>query len=189
MKIDTQNVKRDAHGTNRMIKFLYETALGRGLLRIMTKPFITRLGGFFFNTRLSSLFISSFIKKNGIDMDDYEDRRFKSYNDFFTRRIKLGKRDIAGDENVLISPADSRITVYKIKTDEKTSEGKFTIKGSEYTLFDFLDDEELADEFDGGYFMIFRLSVDDYHRYCFPAGGRLEFIKKIDGKFHTVNPL
>ena len=34
-----------------------------------------------------------------------------------------------------------------------------------------------------------RLSVEDYHRYCYPASGYKSCNYYIPGKFHTVNPI
>ena len=40
-----------------------------------------------------------------------------------------------------------------------------------------------------GYCLIFRLGVDDYHRYCYVDDGVKEKNVHIPGKFHTVNPI
>jgi phosphatidylserine decarboxylase len=37
--------------------------------------------------------------------------------------------------------------------------------------------------------LIFRLTVDDYHRYCYMADGQKEANVKIPGVLHTVNPI
>jgi phosphatidylserine decarboxylase len=36
---------------------------------------------------------------------------------------------------------------------------------------------------------VFRLTVDDYHRFGFPDSGRVVSRKKIKGKLHTVSPV
>lgn len=37
--------------------------------------------------------------------------------------------------------------------------------------------------------MVIRLTVDDYHRYCYVADGMKSSQRKIRGVFHTVNPV
>ena len=65
-------------------------------------------------------------------------------------------------KNVLISPCDGKLSVYDIKSDSV-----FHIKESIYTVEDLVENKELASEFTGGKCLIFRLSPDDYHRYCY----------------------
>ena len=50
-------------------------------------------------------------------------------------------------------------------------------------------DEKLANDYINGYCLIFRLTVDDYHRYSFIDDGKIIKSKYIPGKFHTVNPI
>ena len=87
-------------------------------------------------------------------------------------------------ENVFVSPADSKLLVYKI--DDET---KMFIKGRDYTVAEVLDDETAAQKYKGGYALVFRLSVDDYHRYGFPDSGKVVSHKKIKGKLHTVSSI
>ena len=58
--------------------------------------------------------IPKFIKNNHINMNDYEKKDYKSFNDFFTRKIKEGKRKINDDKYNLISPCDAKLKVYKL---------------------------------------------------------------------------
>ncbi len=54
-----------------------------------------------------------------IDMSEYEKKNYKSYNEFFSRKIKEGKRPFPEDETILGSPCDCKVSVYPIE--EKTS--------------------------------------------------------------------
>lgn len=166
------------------LNVLYKTVPGRMLLKVLTKPIISRVVGCFMNSFLSTGIIDIFVKKSDIKLSDYEKRKYKSYNEFFTRKIKKGKRPIAKDPKVFVSPCDSKFSVYEI-------DGKnvFYIKGSAYTLKDLLDGDEIYKEFEGGYCMIFRLTVDDYHRYCYIDNGTKGENYFIPGELHTVNPI
>ena len=50
-------------------------------------------------------------------MSQYEEKKYKSYNDFFTRRIKDGQRPFDDSKDVLMAPADSKLTYYPINDD------------------------------------------------------------------------
>ena len=177
--IKNQNIKQED-----TIKKLYGSKFGRFLLKIITKPFISKIGGFFLNRRISTLGIKSFINNNHINMKEYENKKYKSYNDFFTRKIKPHLRPVDKDPEHLISPCDSKLTVHQINSDSI-----FTIKDSEYTLESLFQSEDLAKSFEGGTLLLFRLSVDDYHRYCYIDSGTKSENFEIPGKLHTVNPI
>ena len=167
-----------------LLKKLYGTSAGRCALKILVSPFISDLGGLYMSSPFSKMNIKSFIKNNHIDMSQYENKKYKSYNDFFTRRIKDGKRPFDKDVHILMSPADSKLTYYHL-TDETILE----IKGTKYKLKDLLEDEQLAKEYINGTCLIFRLAVDDYHRYSYIDDGKILKKKHIQGVLHTVNPI
>lgn len=169
---------------NELLKHLYGHVIGRGVLKVLTLPFITHMGGFYMNSSFSKRQIYSFIENNHIDMSQYEEKDFKSYNEFFTRKIKKNKRVIDMDINHLIAPADSKLSYYKI-----TDDLKLCIKDSIYSLAELLDDFTLAKQYRDGICLIFRLTVDDYHRYSYIDSGRSLCYKYIPGIFHTVNPI
>lgn len=159
------------------LAFLYNSLLGRLLLKLITNKIITKIYACYMNSKLSLLKVNKFIKKNKINMDDYEDKKYLSFNDFFIRKIKVGKRTI---DDGLICVCDSKLSVYEI--DDKSL---FNIKNSLYTL------EELVGEKVSNYkyALVFRLCVDDYHHYIFPDDGKVLKTKFISGKFHTVRPI
>lgn len=138
---------------------LYGSLAGRCLLKVLTQPVITELGGAFMNSSLSKGQINSFVEKNNIDLDLYESQDYRSYNDFFTRTIKDGVRDIDMDEKALIAPCDSKLTVYPIEDSLQLK-----IKNSVYTIEDLLMSPALADEYRGGLCLVFRLTVDEIGR-------------------------
>lgn len=166
------------------LRFLYNTAVGRIILRpIICKP-ISSLFGFILDRRISSCFVKGFIKSNSIDMSDYENRKFNSFNDFFTRRVLKNARPVCSDNDAFVSPCDARLTAYKINDDSS-----FTVKGVTYTPGELLKNDQLAKEYEGGYCLIFRLAVDNYHRYGFCVDGIPSIPVHIKGKYHTVQPI
>ena len=164
--------------------FLYHTFFGNIILSLVTKRFFSSFVGKYMDKKKSTQYINSFIKKNSIDMSDYPKKEYQSFNDFFSRKIIPSKRPLSMAKKNFISPADAKVLVYKIK-----EENKFNIKGKDYTLKEILRDEKLEKEYKNGYFLVFRLSVDDYHRYIFIDNGVTIKERKINGKFHTVGPV
>ena len=172
------------NGQDKLLARLYGNAFGRALLRPLVSPVVSKIAGAFLSTRLSCFLIKPFIRKNGIDMEQYEPVAYRSYNEFFSRQIRPEKRPIDMDPRHLIAPCDSKLTVMKI-----TPDSRFSLKHTEYTVASLLKNEELAGRYSGGYAMIFRLTVDDYHRYCYVCDGEKEDNVRIRGVLHTVNPI
>ena len=54
------------------------------------------------NTNISTKHISKFIKCNSIDMKEYPKKKYKSFNDFFSRKIDLTKRPFSKLNNDFI---------------------------------------------------------------------------------------
>lgn len=171
-------------GQDKVLSYLYTNIWGRMMLKPLVKPQISKLAGQYLSSAHSVSMIEPFIQKNNIDMSSYQKREYTSFNDFFTRKIKEGKRPIPENPNLLISPCDCKATIYKIQ--ENTT---FSIKHTEYTLRSLLRSPKLAKRFRGGYAFLLRLTVDDYHRYVYAASGKQSKNYHIDGSFHTVNPI
>ena len=55
---------------------LYHTFCGRCLLKVLTLPAVSKTAGFFLSTPLSKVYIKKFIKKNKIDMNDFEPKKY-----------------------------------------------------------------------------------------------------------------
>ena len=178
------NLVEETTKQDRLLKHLYTNKLGRMVLRQLVNPGVSRLAGKLLDTRLSAHLINGFIKRENIDMEDYPTRKYTSFNDFFTRKIREDARPVDEPEDTLISPCDCRATVYPI-----LNNSNFSIKHTEYTLRSLLHSRKLADRFQGGYLYVLRLTVSDYHRYIYAASGRQSKQYRIAGTFHTVNPV
>ena len=161
------NVLESDGQQDRTLSFLYENAFGRFLCKILVRRFVSNLGRIYMESPLSKRRINKLIKSHNIDMGDYENRDFSSFNDFFTRKLAPDKRNIDSENDAVISPADSKLTVYDIGEDSL-----YRIKGCDYSIETLLGgDKALAKEFIGGKCFVYRLTVDNYHRYCYLDGG------------------
>lgn len=167
-----------------ILKFLYNTVPGRVVLKALVSPTISKIGGAYMDSKMSKMHIKNFIKKNAIDMSQYEKAEYSCFNEFFTRKILEEKRPIATEKNVLISPCDGRLSAYHISEDSD-----FYIKKSHYRIGDLLKDSLKSPDYNGGICLVFRLCVDDYHRYIHIDDGEIIENKAIKGILHTVRPI
>lgn len=170
--------------SDKILKELYETRAGRLTLKVLTIPAFSEFVGRILDTRYSKPLIRPFVRIAGIDLDEYEEQPYKCYNDFFTRQIKLENRAIDYTPENLISPCDGRISAYHINSDTI-----LPIKGSSYTVASILKDYSLAEEYHNGICVVIRLSVDNYHRYCYIDNAQKSDNIFINGVLHTVNPI
>ena len=166
------------------LHFLYRTVPGRMVLKVLTQPSVSEICGRFLDSSLSKCLICPFVKKNQIDLSEYELEQIGSFNDFFSRKIKEDRRSIDRNSEHLIAPCDGLLSVWKIE------EGTvLPIKQSHYTVSSLLRNEKIAKHYQEGYCLVFRLCVDHYHRYCYVDSGKKSRNIHLPGIFHTVRPV
>lgn len=184
MIFDRKTKKYIKEQTNSALSFLYNNMIGRFFLFILTRRLVSKLGAIYLNSPLSKGRIKKMIKKHDIDLSEYEKCDYKSFNEFFMRKKKNPLKGINKNENILLAPADSRLTVYEI--DDETC---LNIKNSKYTIEELLQDSSLARKYKGGYCLVYRLCVNDYHHYYYVDDAKVIDTKKINGVLHTVQPI
>jgi len=149
----------------------------------MTLPAFSKMAGSFMNSEFSKPYIKRFIKKNNINLSDYKIENWQNFNEFFTRKLKPGKRSPVMNDSILISPCDGFMSAYIID-----DHARFKIKDSVYSIGELLQDDYLESLYLGGLCLIFRLTPSDYHRYIYPDSGAKGKNIFISGKLHTVRP-
>ena len=183
----TKEITEDVQYKGQYSEFLYNNLFGRIILKILILPFVSKIAGKFCDSKISVRVINGFIKDNNIDMSLYEKKDYLSFNDFFDRKKIISDDTKVNFDNkeAFVSPADSRLLVYKF--DEEL---RVKIKDSIYDIEELtkMSNDELK-EFKNGNVFVFRLYVDDYHRYCYIDDGKLLDCKNINGVLHTVNPI
>jgi len=138
--------------------------------------------GSFLDTTESAKGLETFYTDPIYHIDDYmkAPSGWLTYNQFFARHVRPGKRPIDGlcDESIIVSPADSVFQgQWKIEEDSQ-----ITVKGLEWSVHKLLDGSPFQDKFKGGTFIHMFLNVNDYHRFHVPVGGIVREIRKIPGK-------
>lgn len=169
-------------GNSKSVVFLCSSPFGRFLYNLTLFLQVPKIIGAFLRSPLSKFFIKGFVKKNNIDMSAFAGVKFKSFNDFFTRKDNSRKPELSPE--TLISPCDSALSVFNIEENST-----FKIKGFDYTLKDFFETDEFDKTFSGGNALIFRLAATDYHRYCYIDSGSLEKNHFLKGKLYSVQPV
>ena len=128
-----------------------------------------------------------FVRSFAVDLEEVERPLdgYRTFEEFFTRRLKAGARPIAPGEHVAVSPVDARVAA------SGTSEGGRLVqcKGREYTLAALLDDAADARIFEGGAYATLYLAPRDYHRIHAPLSGAIEGYRYIPGQLFPVNDM
>ncbi|MFH7804560.1 archaetidylserine decarboxylase [Acinetobacter sp. BSP-53] len=130
--------------------------------------------------------IQVFKAQYGIDMSIAEQSnalKFKSFNEFFTRSLKEGVRQIDTDPHSIVSPADGAISQLG-----QIEEGDiFQAKGQSFSVEKLIADPQLAEPFKNGHFATVYLSPKDYHRVHMPFAGTLTETLYVPGELFSVN--
>src|SRR5215472_5529932 len=127
--------------------------------------------GQFLDTPASASGITSFVAQSNYNIGDYfvEPSGWLTFNQFFAREVKPGKRPIAEPSNdrVIVSPADSTFQG-KWAIDANS---KVTVKGITWPVAQLLEGSPYQNAFESGIFTHMLLRPDDYHRYHVPVAG------------------
>jgi phosphatidylserine decarboxylase len=175
------------------IKFLYNSKAGQKLGTIVTNKYFSKAYGAYQNLPASYTKVRPFIEKFNINIDEYEsgtrpslDSRdsYRTFNEFFIRRFKLGKRSFVSDTNRMPAFAEARYVGYESINDKTT----YPVKGHYLKPKDLIANDQLGKIFEGGPLLIARLCPVDYHRYHYPDSGKVLDNYRIPGIFDSVNP-
>ncbi|HSN84316.1 MAG TPA: archaetidylserine decarboxylase [Polyangiales bacterium] len=129
--------------------------------------------------------VATFVRVYDVDLSEVEIPRdgFRTFDEFFTRRLREGARMVDPDSRALVSPADGRLE----DLGEITVDGRLTIKGQPYTAAELLGDTETAAAYEGGRYFVVYLSPRDYHRVHAPVSGEIQTVRYIPGTLFPVN--
>lgn len=109
---------------------------------------------------------------------------FSSWDDFFTRQFREGRRPVASpdDDAVIANVCES--APYRLAKGVKLAD-RFWIKAQPYSLQHMLAMDPLAGQFDGGTVYQAFLSALSYHRWHSPVNGRIVKIHLVDGSYYA----
>jgi phosphatidylserine decarboxylase len=157
---------------------------------VLPKRRLTMLAGRVARARggaMTTRLIRWFVGRYKVDMTEAAEPdigHYTSFNDFFTRPLKIGARPLAAAD--FISPVDGAISQLGAIDDHHIVQAK----GHRFTTTELIGgDAEFAAQFRHGSFANLYLSPRDYHRIHMPCTGRLMRMIYIPGSFFSVNPV
>ncbi|MFT3991826.1 MAG: archaetidylserine decarboxylase [Luteolibacter sp.] len=160
---------------------------GIALDAFVKRPFFSAWYGRKMSTPKSASRVRPFIETYGLDPEDFSDSpsSYRSFNEFFFRKLKPSARPVDADPDSVVFPADGRHLGF-----EKASEiqGVF-VKGQKFDLTGLLGSAELAEKYRDGALILSRLCPVDYHRFHFPVAGIPGETKLIPGPLFSVSPI
>lgn len=109
---------------------------------------------------------------------------FTSWDNFFTREFKEGKRPVAspGDNTIIANACES--APFRIEKNVKLTD-KFWIKAQPYSLQHMLSGDPLTGQFVGGTIYQAFLSALSYHRWHSPVSGKIVKTRIVDGSYYA----
>jgi phosphatidylserine decarboxylase len=170
------------------LRWTYETRLGRiALETAIRQPWFSALYGKWADCGCSAREVQSFLERFPLDTNEFAEspESFRTFNDFFSRKLKSSARPIDDDEKSVIFPSDGRHLFLSDLSQVET----IYAKGQRFPLSQLLEDEELVARYEDGSALLSRLCPTDYHRFHFPLAGTPGMTRKINGPLYSVNPV
>jgi phosphatidylserine decarboxylase len=129
--------------------------------------------------------VRAFVRVYDVDLSEVAvpEGGFRTFDEFFTRRLVDGARAVDPDARCIVSPADGRME--DLGTISAT--GELIVKGQAYTAADLLGDTSAAAAYEGGHYFIVYLSPRDYHRVHAPTCGAVQYVRYVPGTLYPVN--
>jgi phosphatidylserine decarboxylase len=179
---------------DKFIRFLYCSVAGQKLGSLLTNKYVSKAYGALQDLPMSHRKVRPFIDAFQIDMDDYEpgslsttDQRdsYRTFNEFFIRRFRLGKRPFVTEPHRMPAFAEARYVGFEAVEEKRT----YPVKGNYLLAKDLVANDLVAKIFEGGPLLIARLCPVDYHRYHYPDDGKVLDNFRVPGAYDSVNPL
>jgi phosphatidylserine decarboxylase len=182
-RIETEEVYGD-----RFLRWTYGNPLGQLSLHALVKrSAFSRWYGQRMDAPASRAKVAPFISNYKVDAAEFADAAdsYRTFNEFFYRKLKGGARPIDPSPDSAVFPADGRHFGFE---DVSKLEGIF-VKGAVFDLGKLLGDAALTTRFQKGAMVLSRLCPVDYHRFHFPVAGIPAAPVLIDGPLFSVNPI
>ncbi len=180
-----QNETEQVYG-EAFLRWTYGNPLGKLALHALVKRHgFSKWYGKRMSKPESASRIQPFIDKYGLDPADFADSpsSFRSFNEFFYRKLKPEARPIAASP--IVFPADGRHLGFA----DISKIDSFFVKGQTFDLPALLADPTLAEKYAHGSLVLSRLCPVDYHRFHFPASGIPSKTRTLEGPLFSVSPI
>jgi phosphatidylserine decarboxylase len=161
-------------------------------LRVLSHPALSRVCGWASEARVPGpvlrIAMAAYVRRYGVDLSEVAEpmASFRTFDQFFTRRLRHGARPIDRRPEVITSPCDAWISNFGGVPEDGRLE---QIKGKAYDLADLIGDARRAEPLRGGSQATLYLSPAMYHRVHWPVDGRVRGWRRIPGRLYPVNAL
>lgn len=180
---DSRELRNTLDYRSGWLQSLYATPWGRSLLPLVTAKWFAKAMTWQDYTPWSKHKIKYFIDHYNIKAEELEMTSYANFAQFFQRKFKAGIRTACLPGEVM-AVADAKLLVLPISADQTLD-----IKGQVYRFADLVQDKVISSYFEGGLAFIYRLGVEDYHRYWASETGSVIQQKVIKGKLHSVRDI
>jgi len=184
----SQSIEEEPIFAERFLRQLYRTSGGRFCERhFLAKKLFSSAVGWWMRRPWTRRHIGTFARKYRISDEIFEKNfsQFRSFDEFFSRRIRKNFRPIVTRENRLAFPCDGR----HFAIESLANVPSLFVKGQHFDLETLLGDPGLTEQFRDGSLLISRLSPVDYHRFHFPCDVLAENPYEIRGRYSSVHPI
>jgi len=169
-------MKPITYATAQILRVLPRTRITRAMGRLADYPWPEPLG---------KAVVNVYCKAYGVELDEcLKSSGFTSFDEFFTRALRDGARQMPEDPRIAVSPADGRIDSIG-PVDGRA----FQVKGRPYRVDELVGDAEEARRYDGGTGCVVYLSPRDYHRVHSPVEGVIAEVRSMPGDYYPVNEI
>lgn len=136
--------------------------------------------------RMHQAVMRTFARSYGVNLDEAAEpiESFRTFGEFFTRRLKPGARTVDTAADAVVSPCDGRVSQLGAIEAGRCLQAK----GVWFPVDQLLGDARRALDFEGGSFITIYLSPRDYHRFHAPLDVRVTGYAYQPGEFWPVNP-
>ncbi len=163
-------------GAHRVLRFLPRVLLSRmlGFLERVPLP-----------VPLRRRFYGAYCRRFGANLEEAEQplESFRSFNEFFVRRLKPGIRPVDPDPASVVSPVDGRVAACGAIERGRLLQAK----GLDYSLEELVTVPMLSASLVGGCYVTIYLAPGDYHRIHSPVDGDVLWAVHRPGSLWPVN--
>ncbi len=184
----TSRLEKELVYGEKWLRFSYENCLGKiGLWAMVKRTWFSKWYGKRMSQPWSQSKIKPFIEKYKLDQEEFLDApsSFRSFNEFFYRKLTTKARPINEEESYAVFPADGRHLVIPNLSKVR----HIYAKGQSFDLEKLFQSNELARHYKEGSMLISRLCPVDYHRFHFALSGKLGKTNRINGNLLSVSPI
>ena len=182
-RVETEQVYGAAY-----MRLIYGNPLGKVALHgLVKRAAFSRWYGRQMERPASRKKILPFVSEYKIDAGEFAQppATFKTFNEFFYRKLQPGARPIDPDSAAAVFPADGRHLGFE---DISKIDGVF-VKGAVFSLAELFQNAELSNRYRDGTIILSRLCPVDYHRFHFAVAGVPTAPALINGHLLSVNPV